>query len=757
MAEIPGPITEQNRTEHLSSKRPEFDGGAFTISAFSPEPGGFQIRTRNVLGRTEGVASNHLDPNRTNIVARTALLRKAESQGASAQEIKRLEQDIAEERAKAKGPNATRLRDAMKGEMTKYNNVQAVIDARTAWKTAGKNGVDANQVAQLEEKFYEERETYQEKGKKVGIRNITREGNVITADAKYVSFPIYDQFAHPEDSPELIDLSAISAGAMIIRSKDGRLVIQHRAVKRQRLTEPKLSRGNSQFADLPGASAAGTLDASLQREDRKVGRPDPIDTDSVKGSLLKEVGEELGLHDDDLSTVRIVGLAHDKIKIHDELLLLADADLTAEQIREKSRTSKKNKVLGDADFEEKFIDIDGSPESIATLLTQVKCPLPPTHAAALVAAGYSLVLQEHDKAAADTWKSEVEQGVKQNYQEIGAMVKNFYLKHPEAKKQVPERFWGQQAPERNPNRYTPDYTPDEQGLPSFEDAMVDAGLVPETRRLVPEADLFDVDGVITDPTTKEVIHPEILDKIAERLKAGIPVALNTGRSIEWLKAPVLAPLLDRFKDDKSGLTNFALIGEFGGTWATFDESGNIHEGQVESLAVPQALHEKSRTLVEQEYSKSMEYDKTKRTMLSIEMHKGYDLDAFHEAQTKLVDDLNTLVTEAKLSSTYIVHRDTIATNVMSPNVGKDLGAARFLQFLRDLGVRPARYRTFGDSMSDIAMTHELVRHGYPAEFVFVGKAVDLEKARTDGKIKEEETIINVGNYSEGTQVYLSKN
>ncbi|MBA3724007.1 MAG: hypothetical protein H0W89_03900 [Candidatus Levybacteria bacterium] len=189
MSEMQGPIQEQKRTEQVASTKPEFDGGSFTISRFSPSPHGFEVQTRSALGRTEGVASN------------TALDVNARAM----------------------------LKAAMQGEM-KFSNVQAVKDARDAWLHSTESEEEA---AELENNFYDERKKYQAKGKKLGIRNISVEGNTVTADVKLVSFPVYNQFARPEDSQELIDLSANAAGAMIVRSADGRLVIQHRAVSKQ--------------------------------------------------------------------------------------------------------------------------------------------------------------------------------------------------------------------------------------------------------------------------------------------------------------------------------------------------------------------------------------------------------------------------------------------------------------------------------------------------------------------------------------------
>ena len=289
---------------------------------------------------------------------------------------------------------------------------------------------------------------------------------------------------------------------MIVRSSDGRLIIQHRAIEHQNLSKEKPTRGNAAYADIPGASSAGMLDATIESLDRDKGIPDPVDTEFVRNAILKETGEELGLGLENFERTVITGITHDKIKLHDELLWFAQSKLTAEQIRESSRTSNRNKNLGNADFEEKFVDVDGSPETIEKLLTEVKSPFPPTHSAALVAAGFSLVLKEQGVDAAKTWKAKVEGGVKENYRQMDEMVAEYYNKHPEALAQVPERFWGKNVPVRNLRGYSPAYAPEDQGLPGFEDEMTRTGLIPETRRSVETAYMFDIDGVLTDPAEK---------------------------------------------------------------------------------------------------------------------------------------------------------------------------------------------------------------------------------------------------------------
>jgi hypothetical protein len=412
----------------------DFDAGAFTIPIFAPSVEGLELSTREVIGRTEAVTQPlHLD-----------------------------------------SEQAGRLKTAVQGEM-RFRGVDAVTAARDNWHAAERNGAAAEEIEKLRTSFLEERAAYQNRGQKIGLRAIRQAGNRIQVDAQLVPFPIYNLLATPDNTTEILNLSAATGVAAIVRTADSRLIIQHRAVEKIHPDGSK-TRGNASYADIPGASVAGMLDASLTQPDRKPGTPDPIDTQTIKDALLKEAGEELGLAPKDLADLRIVGLAHDNVKPHDELLLLADARLTSEELIEVSRNSSRNKNLGDADFDEKFISIEASPAAIATLLTEVRCPLPPTHAAALVAAGYALTLEKDGSRAADAWKQAVESKTLHNYQLMNEMVAAYYKHRPDALSQTPQRFLGKPVPPRDPVAYAPAYTPQEQGLPAFDEEMLRTGL-----------------------------------------------------------------------------------------------------------------------------------------------------------------------------------------------------------------------------------------------------------------------------------------
>lgn len=644
------------------------------------------------------------------------------------------------------------LRRATQGEM-KFRGVSAVREAREAWNHA--RGTEDEAAARAH--FMETRATYMNKGSKIGSRAIAfapGSSNTLEVSVQKVPFPIYNTFSRPTNSPEILEWSAASGAAMIVRTADDRLVIQHRAVETRDLRAGTKSRGNASYTDIPGASVAGMVDASLTfSEDWTPGGVDAISTESIHGAILKEAGEELGIDSSDLDQLRIVGIAEDNIKPHTEYLLLADTKLTSEQLHETSRTSNRNKNLGDADFEEKFMSIECSPSAIATMLTEVKCPLPPTHSAALVAAGYALVLEQSSREAADTWREELQTAVQANARDIDERVSTYYQAFPEAANHIPERYWGKKViPVRNLEGYDPAYSPDEQGLPTLERELVRTGLLPETRTPISEVQIYDVDGVLSDPVAKQA--PEaIIKHLAAQLDRGAQVTLNTGRSTEWVEARIIIPLRGLI-EDPSHLHNVLVVGEKGGAWTTYNEADNYtaRHGASDAITVPSAVEEQVVALVAEKYSDIMYQSEQKDTMISIEMIDGGDIDTFRARQAELVADIQAILEAAGESEKYRIDPTTIATDIESPYVGKDLGARRLVQFLRsnDINADAATFTAFGDSPSDLAMADELVRNGLHAEMVYVGKESDTVPDHGRYPIRR------VGGFTAGTLSYFNK-
>lgn len=453
-----GEVTANIEQSHQRTS--EFDGGSFT-ARLSSSPEGFTVKTKGAIGRTENTSAYPLHvkgdadaTEKNKDILGTAINDRDPKTG-----------------ERKKGEMAFQGADKVRAARNRMRQTQSLAeDARMSGATPDVIAHLDESIQEPEEEFEAERTKYT-KGMmgKIGLSEIAvdEQTNTITVIVKSVPFPTYKHFANPEDSADLQALSRAVGTAMVVRTADGKIIIQHR------------SKRNAAYGDIPGASVAGMLDASIGTPDRKKGTPDPIDTESVKANIVKESDEELGLDEEDLDKVRIVGIANDKVKIHDELLMLADSHLTYEAIKEKAKTANRNRKLGDADFEEKFVAIDGSSQAIETLLTQVHCPLPPTHAATLVAAGYSLVLQKEGLEAANAWKDRIEAGVKENYRQMDEIVTNYYNDHPQALAEVPERYQGKHAPPKNLRGYTPAYLPEEQGLPSFDEEMKRVGLILE--------------------------------------------------------------------------------------------------------------------------------------------------------------------------------------------------------------------------------------------------------------------------------------
>lgn len=306
-------------------------------------------------------------------------------------------------------------------------------------------------------------------GVKIGIRNIQRNGNTLSVDVRPVSYPVYSIASDPTDKKENLDLGAVTGTAAVLVTKDNKLILQHRSPK------------NSPYGDMPGASFAGMVDAKMKRvvEEgnlKEVGIIEPIDTNYIKKSAAEERKQEIGLDESDITQFSIVGEARDHVREHDEFLLLAKTRLTAQEVAQKAakapRSEKKKGPSGDFHFEESFITLDATPEAIETLLTEVKCPLPPTHTAAFVAAGYHLIIESKGLTAANEWKKHLESKVKQNFEAMNAQVQAFYKANPE---KLNDNKPGK--PKRNPHGYEPYYTPVEQGLPSLQSELERTGLV----------------------------------------------------------------------------------------------------------------------------------------------------------------------------------------------------------------------------------------------------------------------------------------
>ena len=205
----------------------------------------------------------------------------------------------------------------------------------------------------------------------------------------------------------------------------------------------------------------------------------------------------------------------------------------------------------------------------------------------------------------------------------------------------------------------------------------------ETEKRPARAMLFDIDGVITDPKTKKVKQPKIIDDIIDTADAGEPVGGNTGRSLEFAGKQVLdlieARIAERGLERDKVLKNIFVIGEKGGTELWYDEQGQSQERIDTTLYTPefQKMQTEVEQLVQDRFTDIMFVDTTKRTMITVEMRElSEDEDVerdFRPRQKELVPQLEQLREKHKLEHAFNIDATEIATDIESPKMGKDEG------------------------------------------------------------------------------------
>jgi hypothetical protein len=246
--------------------------------------------------------------------------------------------------------------------------------------------------------------------------------------------------------------------------------------------------------------------------------------------------------------------------------------------------------------------------------------------------------------------------------------------------------------------------------------------------------LLDVDGPLASPETRTVA-PALLDDLGRLLAAGIPVVLNTGRSVDFVSERVLGPLVAAGLPDGARLH---AVCEKGGLWTTAG-AGEVHVDP--ELAVPEVCHAVVAELVGTGYDDAMFIDTSKRTMATVEARTDVPAACYAERQLAFDADLAARLSAAglgvQLRDQHLPDRDgrtpwridpsVIATDVESVRAGKALGASRALDLLREDGPLPHAWHSVGDSRSDYAMADHLHSLGADVTHVDVGPQPPLDR------------------------------
>ncbi|MGQ7786800.1 hypothetical protein [Nesterenkonia sp. K-15-9-6] len=230
--------------------------------------------------------------------------------------------------------------------------------------------------------------------------------------------------------------------------------------------------------------------------------------------------------------------------------------------------------------------------------------------------------------------------------------------------------------------------------------------------------LLDVDGPIASPVSRTVAITSIGRDLAAMANRGIPVIFNTGRSDDFIAREVVPPL--REAGLRAGAPVFT-ISEKGAVWAevTPEGLGEIHIDA--ELRLPGALADDVRALVAERFSGHMFFDETKRAMISLEQRTDVANEDYLAVQPEFDAAVPALLEKHQVRDVRI-DPTIISTDIEHERLGKDLGAARALELLRERGITPQAWYTMGDSRTDYAMASWLHERGHQVSHVDVRPA-----------------------------------
>jgi hydroxymethylpyrimidine pyrophosphatase-like HAD family hydrolase len=256
--------------------------------------------------------------------------------------------------------------------------------------------------------------------------------------------------------------------------------------------------------------------------------------------------------------------------------------------------------------------------------------------------------------------------------------------------------------------------------------------------------VFDLDGVITDPNDSSVDIAAVRH-IYDLLEQGCLVAVNSGRSFEWIDDNLLKALENL--DAAGHFDRLLVVCEKGGECVNWTGAG--FEAKPSRFALDQAVCDIVRQTFAQNKSAltTMFWDATKKTMATIEKEPSADLGLFVKEQRLLTTKLQEALSDYEVR----IDPTTIATDIESYQAGKHAGAELIYEWVSDrLGARPESFISFGDSKSDYAMAVYFAQQGSNSKFVFVGSDEDVLDEQLGVSV-----IRTTAKYAKGTLEYFA--
>ncbi|GAA1447491.1 hypothetical protein [Leifsonia poae] len=264
--------------------------------------------------------------------------------------------------------------------------------------------------------------------------------------------------------------------------------------------------------------------------------------------------------------------------------------------------------------------------------------------------------------------------------------------------------------------------------------------------------LFDVDGPIASPITRTINIRSIVTDLVAMTAAGVPIAFITGRSGDFIRNQVVAPLCDAGLSEALEEHGARMFGVFekGGAWAAITGDGMGEVTVDETVAFGDDAVDGIRILVRERFADTMFFDETKRAMISVEQRTDVDPETYAEAQGRFEDAAFELLTglgiglrygervapDARGEVPFRIDPTIISTDIESVLLDKDRGAQRAFDYFAARGPLPRRWRSIGDSRSDYKMADFVHDAGYEVAHVDVRPA--------DGILERPYEVITIG-------------
>lgn len=247
--------------------------------------------------------------------------------------------------------------------------------------------------------------------------------------------------------------------------------------------------------------------------------------------------------------------------------------------------------------------------------------------------------------------------------------------------------------------------------------------------------VFDIDGVITNPDTKEP-NKKIIERIGADLNQELPVALITGRSINWIENNIM-PILKTTIENNQKLDLLFTSGEKGSVSVEY-VNGEPVKKIDENIMMPVQLMSEVKKII-QPYTDFIFYDETKETMISIEIKGGED-DKKIEKQKEVLFligiQLKKIIENFDFKDLLKIDLTEIAVDLQFKSQSKKISTRHILDWLKGKNINPFSYIVIGDSPSDAEAAEEFFTQGCDITFGYVGKK-NIQKQPFKTKIASE--------------------